>query len=227
MSFFPLANIVNIIKGNKTLENIYEETGEMNRETKRIFLHAFDSLVKREAISLAELSDEDRKINRYEVDIREKILSYLAMTSAPSLNSTMVLTNTVVSYERIGDYSKAIASLGVNFPVTLNQESEYFKIINLIQETLVEEFDLTYEGFRDSDEEKAHQVVDSYRGIKSLHEALIARLSHDDQMDNNSAIVYACLGIFMRRIGAHLKNICTSVLYPSPKFGFSNSKDIK
>jgi len=222
----PFFKLMNIIKANKALDAIYQETGDMNRECKRIFLLAFDALMKCEAIPLAEMADEDRKINKYEVDIREKILKYLAFTSAPSFNSTLILLNTVISYERIGDYSKGIASLGVSYPVCLNPESEYCKIVVLIKETLVKEFDLTYKGFIDSDAAKAKQVVASYQGIKSLHEALVARLGRDDKLDNNSAIVYASLGIFMRRIGAHLKNICTSVLYPSTEFGFAHKEDI-
>ncbi|HID71664.1 MAG TPA: hypothetical protein EYP29_02840 [Thermoplasmata archaeon] len=223
----PFLSLINIIKANKALNHIYQETGEMNRECKRIFLRAFDALVKADTIPLAELADEDKIINKYEVSIREKILTYLAFTSTPSLNSTMILTNTVISYERIGDYSKGIASLGVNFPVKFDQESEYFRIVTLIKETIVKQFDLTYEGFSESDAEKAKQVIESYRGIKSLHEALIARLSHHKEIETNTAIVYACLCIFMRRIGAHLKNICTAVLYPPPKFGFANKKDIE
>jgi len=222
----PFFKLMNIIKANKALDAIYQETSEMNRECKRIFLYAFDSLVKCEAIPLAEMADEDKKINKYEVDIREKLLKYLAFTSAPSLNSTLILFNTVISYERIGDYSKGIASLGVCFPVCLDQETEYFRILTLIKETIVKEFDLSYKGFMDSDVRKAKQVVESYQGIKSLHEALVARLGRDDVIDNHSAIVYASLGIFMRRIGAHLKNICTSVLYPSTEFGFAHREDI-
>jgi len=222
----PFFKLMNIIRANTALESIYQETGDMNRECKRIFLHAFDALINCEAIPLAEIADEDKKINKYEVDIREKILKYLAFTSAPSFNSTLILLNTVISYERIGDYSKGMASLGVSFPTTLDQESEYFKIITFIKETLVKEFDLTYSGFTDSDAEKAKQVIESYQGIKSLHGALVARLGRDDKLDNNSAIIYASLGIFMRRIGAHLKNICTSVLYPSTEFGFAHKEDI-
>ena len=223
----PFLKLLNIWKSNKALEGIYSETGEMNKECKRIFLLATESLINGEVIPLAEMADEDRKINKYEVDIREKLLRYLAFTSAPNLSSTMILLNTVVSYERIGDYSKAVAGLGVNFPIDFKEESEYFRIITFIKDTIVKQFDLTYKGFMNSDPEKAKQVIESYQGIKSLHEALVARLGRDDKIDNNSAIVYASLGIYMRRTGAHLKNICTSVLYPSAEFGFAHKEDIK
>lgn len=211
--------IYDAITKSKLLQKTYRDIGEMNRECKSIFEKSFECLVQNKDKEALELSNEDKKINRYEVDIRNSILGYLAVNTAPDLNAALTLASVVIDHERIGDYCKIIAQLGLLYPAKL-EDNEYMHIINSMKNTIVEQFDLAHTAFEESDVEKAKKVIGSYSGIKTLHDALVHKLNKEKDIEINKAITYASLGIYLRRISAHLKNICTSVVKPFPEIGF-------
>lgn len=211
--------IYDALTKSKLLQKTYKDIGEMNRECKNIFEKSFECLVENRDKEALELSNEDKKINKYEVDIRNSIMGYLAVNTAPDLNASLTLASVVIDHERIGDYSKIIAQLGLLYPAKL-EDNEYMDIINSMKNTIVEQFDLTHTAFEESNVEKAKKVIDSYSGIKALHDALVHKLNKEKNLEINKAITYASLGIYLRRISAHLKNICTSVVKPFPEIGF-------
>ncbi len=168
--------IYDALTKSKLLQKTYKDIGEMNRECKSIFEKSFECLVQNKDEEALKLSNEDKKINRYEVDIRNSILGYLAMNTAPNLNASLTLASVVIDHERIGDYCKIIAQLGLLYPAKL-EDNEYMDIINHMKNTIVEQFDLTHTAFDESDVEKAKKVIDSYAGIKTLHTALVHKIN--------------------------------------------------
>jgi phosphate uptake regulator len=211
--------IYDAITKSKLLQKTYKDIGEMNRECKNVFEKSFECLVQNKDKEALELSQEDKKINKYEVDIRNSIMGYLAVNTAPNLNAALTLTSVVIDHERIGDYCKIIAQLGLLYPTKL-EDNEYMDIINHMKNTIVEQFDLTHTAFEESDVEKAKKMISSYSGIKTLHSALVHKLNKEKKIEINRAVIYASLPIYLRRISAHLKNICTSVVKPFPEIGF-------
>ncbi len=211
--------IYDALTKSKLLQKTYKDIDEMNRECKNIFEKSFDCLVQNKDKEALELSNEDKKINKYEIDIRNSIMGYLAVNTAPNLNASLTLASVVIDNERIGDYCKIIAQLGLLYPAKL-EVKEYMDIINHMKNTILEQFDLTHTTFEKSDVEKAKKVIGSYSGIKALHDALVHKLNKETNIEINKAITYASLGIYLRRISAHLKNICTSVVSPFPEIGF-------
>ena len=215
----PFRMIYDAIKKSKLLEKIYENTGEMNRECKAIFERSFDCLESDRKEEACELSSEDRNINRYEIKIRNEVLGYLAINSAPDLGTSLTLTSVVIDYERIGDYCKNIAQLPLLYPTKLD-DHEYMEIIGHMKTTILEQFDLTYNAFKESDPETAGKAMERFTGIKTLHDALVQKINKDKKIGTNKAITYASLAIYLRRVSAHLKNIATSVVKPFPELGF-------
>ncbi|MEW6069260.1 MAG: PhoU domain-containing protein, partial [Candidatus Thermoplasmatota archaeon] len=188
-------------------------------ECKKIFEKAYECLVENKDKEAMELAREDRRINKYEVKIRTDIMGYLAVNTAPDLNTALTLASIVIDYERIGDYSKIIAQLGLLYPAKV-EDGEYVDIVTQMKNTVLKQFDLTHDAFANQDDKKAQLVIDSYAGIKTLHDALVHKLNKEKDIAINKAIVYAALAIYLRRIGAHLKNIATSVIAPFPEIGF-------
>lgn len=207
------------------LKEIYEKVEKMNIECKKIFDETINCLLQRRIEYIREIADEDKIINKYEVEIRNDILNYLAINRAPDLNAALILTSIVISYERIGDYCKGIANLYASYPCVLEKD-EYMEIILQMRTTIEEQIELTRIAFKECDTEKARKVVDSYGGIKTLHQAIIEKLNKDTQIKTNNAITYACLSMYLRRISAHLKNTSTAILYPFPEIGFEKKTDI-
>jgi len=220
----PIKKIWDAMTKSKLLTSIYEETSEMNKECKNIFEESFTCLLQCKEDTAQKIADEDERINKYEIKIREDILGYLGINTAPDLGSSLTLSAVVASYERIGDYSKGIAQITFLYPTTLGDD-EYYQNILIMKDTITKQFDWTYKAFKESDIEKAEQVIATYNGIKSIHEAVVETLNKDDKIERNKAIVYATLTIYLRRISAHLKNICTSINNPFPMFGFEDDDD--
>lgn len=214
-----LKRIYDALKKSKLLKDIYDKTRDMNLETKNIFETAIDCLFYNKQELAKDIGDEDKKINKYEINIREDILTYLAINTAPDLGTSLILTSVVISYERIGDYCKSIANLGLLYPCELDKD-EYRDITFHMCDTIKQQFDLTAKALAASDAESAKTVIETYNGIKTLHDAITEKLNKDKNIDINKAITYASLSIYLRRISAHLKNISTTVLAPFPEIGF-------
>ena len=213
-------SVYDALTKSKLLVGIYVDIGAMNRKCKHIFLESVDCLVCDKDELAKEISDEDKVINEYEVKVRTDILKYLAINRAPDLGAALVMTSVVIDYERIGDYCKGIAGLGLRFPAQLDDEN-YLKIIDPMKETIIKQFDLAYEAVKSSDIKRAKKAIKGYNGIKTYHDGLNTKLNKDQEIDKNRAIVLASLGIYYRRISAHLSNVCTTVVNPFPYVGFS------
>lgn len=204
---------------SKLLKEAYDEVGKMNRNCRHLFATSVDCLVNDKDELAKEISDEDMIINRGEIEVRKNLLNYLAINTAPDVGTALILSSVVVDYERIGDYCKGIAWLGLLYPTTL-EEDEFMGIVDSMKTVIREQFDFTYNAFKDSDAIKAKKVLSTYNGLKLLHEGLIKMLNDDETIEKNKAIVLACLSIYLRRISAHLKNISSSVIEPYPYLGF-------
>lgn len=205
------------------LVKIWDNAGEMHKESKKMFQLSFNCLVSRNDELACNLSKEDVRINKYEVRIRNEILEYLALNSSPNLNASLILSSIVIDYERIGDYCKNIAQLTLLFPTKLNDD-EYMSTINHMRDSILGAFDYTYQAFQKEDKEKAKEVIKSHEGLKNLHAALVQRINEDKKIDAKKAIVYASLASYLRRISAHLKNISSGVINPFPELGFKKGK---
>lgn len=211
------------ITKSKMLVKIWKDAGKMHKEGKKMFLLSFDSLISRNKKTASKLANEDIRINKYEILIRSEILKYLAINRSPNLNASLILASVAIDYERIGDYCKNIAQLTLLYPTDLN-DGGYMDLINHMKESIDKAFDLTYDAFQKDDLEKARKVIEGHEGLKSLHAALVQRINEDNKLDSNKAIVYASLGSYLRRISAHLKNICSGVINPFPEIGFKKGK---
>ena len=53
----------------------------------------------------------DRKINKYEREVRRQVLTHLTITGNQNLVPGLALVSIVIDVERIGDYTKNIAGL--------------------------------------------------------------------------------------------------------------------
>jgi phosphate uptake regulator len=180
------------------LENAYNDASEMHKLAKEMFEESTKCLIGCDVDVAKKLGLEDKRINKREKRVRRKVMEYLAVTSAPNLNASLVLISIVIDYERIGDLCKNIAQLCIEYKM----------------------FDLTLVAMEQSDEEKAKEVIAIHDKVKGIHNSIIKKLNEDDKISTTNAISYALLTGYFRRINAHLANICTGVLHPFPALGF-------
>ena len=201
------------------LEKAYNDASGMHKLAKEMFEESSKCLIGCDISVAKKLSLEDKRINKCEKEIRREVMEYLAVTTAPNLNASLVLISIVIDYERIGDLCKNIAQLCIEYPADFG-DKDYVKDINEIKANLSNMFDLTLIAMEQSDEEKAKEVIGIHDKVKGIHNGIIQRLNEDEKVSTTNAISYALLTGYFRRINAHLANICTGVLHPFPALGF-------
>ena len=87
----------------KICDEMFEEAIRVLRHTKKTDVN--------EAIR-----KKDKKVNKYEREVRKKVMTHLALQSPSGLAEGMVLISIVIDIERLGDYTKNIVSICiVNF----------------------------------------------------------------------------------------------------------------
>lgn len=211
-----------ILKGSM-LESAFEAVDRMHEQTHSMYRLSVKCLVENQDEIAKDISREDRVINTTVKDVRREVLEYLAINSAPDISASLVLTGIAVDYERIGDYCKNIAQLGLMYPAQL-ESSPYFDLFRKMDENIAAMFDFTLQSVKESDTQRARDVMKMHVTTKKLHTDIIAMLNKGDNIDIQTAIVYALLTEFLRRISAHLQNIASTVVQPYDRVGFDKEK---
>ena len=217
--------IYDALMRGSALEDAFKEMDKMNEQSKSMFRDSFNCLLEDKCNIAERICGEDKLINRLEVEVRTKVLTYLAFNTSPDLAGALYLNAIVIDYERIGDYCKNIAQLKLLYPTILDDD-QYRKDVIAMFGRIIKMFDLTREAVQDDDAEKAKTVMGMHEeGTKRKHADLARKLTEDKDIDPNKAIVYALLANNLRRISAHLRNVASGVVQPVSQIGFNPDKD--
>ncbi|PKK86606.1 MAG: hypothetical protein CVT48_00375 [Thermoplasmata archaeon HGW-Thermoplasmata-1] len=208
---------------SKILEHVYADVSEMSKKTQKMFGDAFDCVLDNKPV-MQELIYDDTRLNKYEISVRVKIMNYLALNRAPDINAALMLLETVVHYERIGDYCKNIAQISCLYPADV-KDGEYKDKVKEMMGAVGGMFPLVHDALKHEDVKKAEKAAGMHnKTIKKMHAELIALLNKQEGLTPNQAIVYAALGMNLRRISAHLYNTASGVINPFPEMGFERGK---
>lgn len=211
-----------IFKGSM-LKSAFEAVDRMHNQAHTMYETSVTCLIENNNELAEDISREDHVINVAVREVRREILTYLAMNSSPDLSASLELTGIVIDYERIGDYCKNIAQLGLMYPAKL-EPSFYFDVFKRMDLNIIEMFDLTLHSLKESDEEAARKVMKMHVTTKKLHASIVSKLNKGEDTDIQTAIVYALLTEYSRRISAHLQNIASTVVQPFDRVGFDKEK---
>ena len=135
----------------------------------------------------------------------------------------MVLINIVVDIERIGDYSKNILDLAKHYPKKFVSE-KFSDDLRTIEKAVIERFSTTVGAVEDMDEKVANDLLSTYRDdLGKISDDLVASsISGKVEIgkENKTASV-ALYARYLKRIGAHLKNITTAIINPFESIGYN------
>lgn len=204
------------------LESAFEAVDRMHKQARAMYDLSLTCLIENKDEIAKKISSEDHVINVAVREVRREILNYLAITSAPDISASLMLTGIVIDYERIGDYCKNVAQLGLMYPAKL-EPSSYFDMFTKMHENIAEMFDLTIGAVIESDVEKANTVLKMHVTTKKVHAGIVSKLNNE-LIDARTAIVYALVTEYLRRISAHLQNIASTVVQPFDMVGFNKEK---
>ena len=203
MSVFK--DLVTIWNSEDSLSQAWTSSNEMLQLSHEMFTDSVNALrsgEKNKVIKSIKLRDEE--INQYHRDIRKKVVTYYSVSKdVTNINSGLVLINMVVDIERVGDYTK--------------------NILDLIEQAVIERFQNTVKAVEEMDEIAAKELIKSYRSdLGKLSDNLVASsisgdLKIGEEHMASSMVLYAR---YLKRIGAHLKNITSVVINPFESIGY-------
>jgi len=205
-----LKKIFDALTKGPLIKKAFDRVEEIHNLTLEMFEKSFQVLINQKDEMIDTIMTDDAKIDCIEMEIRKEIFEYLAISSAPNINASLILTAVIKDYERIGDISANIAQLNRVYPAKLEEQS-YLDDIYKMKNDINEIFDLTIEAFENEDYKKAKKALKLHDDVKKYHADIIKQLNADNNLENNKTINYALLSYYLRRINAHLANINTSV----------------
>jgi phosphate transport system protein len=223
MSVFK--DLVNIWKSEDNLSQAWNESNDMLHLSHEMFNDAVDALrsgEKNKVLKSIKLRDE--KINNYHREIRKKVVTYYSISKdVTNIDSGLVLINIVVDIERIGDYSKNILDLAKHYPKKFVSE-KFSDDLRTIEKAVIERFSTTVGAVEDMDEKIANDLLSTYRDdLGKISDDLVASsISGKVEIgkENKTASV-ALYARYLKRIGAHLKNITTAIINPFESIGYN------
>ena len=222
MSVFK--DLVTIWNSEDSLSQAWTSSNEMLHLSHEMFTDSVKALrsgEKNKVIKSIKLRDEE--INQYHRDIRKKVVTHYSVSKdVTNINSGLVLINMVVDIERVGDYTKNILDLAKYYPKKLKSE-KVSEDLRIIEQAVIERFQNTVKAVEEMDEMAANELIKSYRSdLGRLSDNLVASsisgdLKIGEEHMASSMVLYAR---YLKRIGAHLKNITSVVINPFESIGY-------
>ena len=222
MSVFK--DLVNIWKSEDSLSQAWASSNEMLTLSHEMFVDSVNALRSGEKNKVIKsIKQRDTDINEYHRDIRKKVVTYYSISKdVTNIHSGLVLINMVVDIERLGDYTKNILDLAKHHPEKLISEN-ISDDLRVIEKAVIRRFGDTIKAVEKMDEEIAKDLIKSYRNdLGKLSDSLVAssisgNLQIGEEHKASSMVLYAR---YLKRIGAHLKNITSVVVNPFESVGY-------
>ena len=224
---FSFKQLIELWKTANSMTQALEDSHVMLESTHKMFTESVKSLRQSDSAEVdIDIYEMDQMINRYERQVRRKVLKHLAIAGGVNMIPGLILTSIVIDIERIGDYAKNIKELAVSHPNRL-QCGRYDKDIKRIEEGVGEIYKEVIPALKTSDADRARKILTDHWWIITTCDEIVGNLitSPDPQLSSTDAIVTALYTRYLKRISAHLINIATSIFNPFERIGFREEND--
>lgn len=222
-----LKGLIDIWRSDDLLKQAWDESFEMLDIDQEMFLEAIRILRETDGTQVdQEIRRKDKIINRYEQEVRRKVMTHCTLQGPNELPSGMVLVSIVIDIERIGDFCKDIVDLAGTFPRRL-QGGKLEEDLQRIEEAVKYSFVQSKTCLESSDETAAWQLLQEYKWVNGLCKKCVAALIDEEDKDigPGEAVALALYLRWLRRINAHLRNVTTAVVNPFDRLGFKPKKE--
>ncbi len=217
-----LKELQKIFQRKGLIEQSIEDSLEMLRVDWAMFDESVKSLRESESAELPfDIEEKDIMINKYEREVRKKILTHLAVNDVSDLNVSLILISIVVDIERIGDYTKNIVELAQKHPGKLYIE-QWEEELKETEIKISKSFGILIEAFEKSDSALAKQLLDDLWKVKrKCDERNFILLENDNLgLKTHDAVALALYMRYLKRVAAHLSNVATSLVNPFHRIGY-------
>jgi phosphate transport system protein len=210
-------------RGENLLDEARAESLQMLEQAREMY-EAVTQAMREEVHQgvLDRIATMDRSLNRKEVDVRKKVFEHLAVSKGQDLLLGLVLVTVVIDIERIGDYTKNIGELVTFIPGRLDF-GRFEERYESIEARTREMFDRTKSVFQAGDPETARKAIEFYDRISKDTDGMLKEIMEtgapSDSVEKR-ILGLALLLRYVKRVAAHLKNMCTAFSNPYPTIGF-------
>ncbi len=218
-------DILGIWKSDNLLAQAWDDSLKMLSISNNIFVQSiqyFNSGKNIDAVKA--LKKEDQTINDYYQLVRRKVLTHYSIDKPPvETAGGLTLVNMVVDIERIGDYCKNISDLTLmrDGPMDFGELSDDIKSI---EQEVESRFIKTIQAIENQDEALAENLLNNYKKMvtkvsdRIVKDIASGRILFPDSSQGASIALYSR---YLKRIGAHLKNITSTIVNPYDKIGYN------
>ena len=222
MSVFK--DIVKLWNSDNLLAQAWDESYKMMMLSNEIFTQAIKYLREGEnKDTIKALKKRDIEINIFQRDVRRKVVTHYAISQdIDDLPNGLVLLNMVVDVERVGDYTKNILDLALNHSNMIKSE-EFSEDLYRVEQEVISRFSKTLEAIHTQDADVARSMMVSYKETLTsvlddiVNGCISGKITLGDESKTVSLALYAR---YLKRIGAHLKNITTVLINPFDAVGY-------
>lgn len=217
-----LKALIKLFNRETLLDQAYSDVITMLKEDQDMFDEAVRTLRRSSTSKLPfDFREKDRRINKFEREVRKKVLTHLSIQQGFDVSAALVVTSIVHDVERIGDYCKNIAELAMMHPKRL-ELGDLEDLYDNAEKVISGRLKNTTAALESFDTERAVTVLEDHRGITKGCDKMIKKLVNE-RIGNLSSGEYATLALYTRylkRTSAHITNIASSVVNPFHRIGF-------
>jgi len=195
---------------SKLIDSAFADVSKMLRQSARMLDLAMGALLEGRSLAV-DLDDLDDVVDEGERMVRRSVLEHLSFNPQQDLVASLVLVSMVQDAERVGDFARGIAEL---VPLAKSERTGPFADeLGEAARRLRPLFALCEEAFVEDDPDKARRVLQVYTDLKPELLDYTRRVA-ESHLGADMAVVYSGAARSLRRVGAHLANIASSVVQP-------------
>ena len=219
--------LIRWFKAENLLAQANDQVIEMLKEDLSLFRDSIKLLWTEEGVSIEEIRERDRQINRHVRDVRKKVLTHLAFSGSSGMETVLALISIVRDIERIGDHTKDIGYLATDFPGKF-KAGEFENGLKKFENLLIERIQTLIDIFETGDDirEKAGQLTRSHPELNSQYREMILSLitKEDVSLTPSQSAILALYMRYLRRVEGHIFNIASAEVNPFHRIGFKKKK---
>ncbi len=195
---------------SKLVDDGFQQITDMLKRSREMLDHSLAALLDNQPLTV-DLEQLDDAVDEGERSVRRTVLEHLAVNPKNELVASLLLVSVVQDAERVGDFARGIAEL---VPLARQpREGEFAEKLRRLSDRLGPMFSDTITALENDDPATARTVMETARHTKAQLIAYTADVAASD-LGADMAVVYSSSARILRRIGAHLSNICSSVVQP-------------
>lgn len=213
--------LMSILRKGDLVDQAVQDANKMMELAESIYNEAIHSLFEKRKAGF-DIYKADRQINNLEKNVRRILLENIAYNPRQDIVASLILTSIIIDIERIGDYSKNIYEL-----TQLCMDSNKVAIDDKLAkdaEFLLKQFKVVQSAMEKDDAKEAKAIMDVLDPIRKGFDTYITNMVCESTGDVGTAVVNALFSRYLKRVGAHLENIASSIANPFDRIGFYRDK---